>query len=294
MIGSGMHTDNYRRTDGIFTAAVEPAVNHKLDHVAFGVTHGRYCMQGMGDEPGIARKDHPLAVRKVCEDHHLRISQIDGSFPLMGFDSAVFSGQYVQQSIRCARGPGCPKADTTDCGKVYDKPRDAVFKQTVNHDEACLQWAGDSKTVIHAEPHGPYTGDIECMQKLFSRLESEYVCFGMDSGNIFIQGNDPLEFLKAMRKYITHVHIKDASEGLACVLRKNETGIAKSEAGIGEGVNAGNIKKCIVFLKETDWEGDVSTRCSGLDDTIAYKCCFLKKIVSMRFCSLDIKNMPKK
>ncbi len=121
MIGFGMYTENCRGTGGIVTAA-EPAVNHKLDHVAFGVTPGRHCIQGMGDEPGIARKDHPLTVRKVCEDHHLRISQIEGSFPLTGFDSAVFSGQYVQQSIRWARGPGCPKADTTDCRKAMTRP----------------------------------------------------------------------------------------------------------------------------------------------------------------------------
>lgn len=279
MINLGMHTDNWRSLSGSFMTAVESAVKHRLDHIEFGVIDGQYFIQAMGYEPGISLKENPMEIRKICEKNNLRISQIDGSYPIMGFNGAVFGVQYVQQSIRFASDLGCPKVDTTDSGKVYDMPREEVLKQTIRNYEECLKWAEDYKIIINVEPHGPYTGDIDFMQKLFSHFESEYLRFNMDTGNTFIQGNDPLEFLKAMRKYVTHSHIKDVSKELAAALRGEETGIAASEVAIGEGVNADNIKKCIEYLKETDWDGDISIECSGLDDKIASSVRFLRGII---------------
>ncbi len=172
-----------------------------------------------------------------------------------------------------------PKVDTTDSGRVYDMPKEEVLKQTIRNYQECLKWAEDYKIIINVEPHGPYTGDIDFMQKLLSHFESEYLRFNMDTGNTFIQGNDPLEFLKAMRKYVTHAHIKDVSAGLAAALRGEETGIACSEVAMGEGVNADNIKKCIQFLKETNWDGDISIECSGADEKIAFSVDFLRGII---------------
>ncbi len=279
MISLGMHTDNWRTLSGGFMAAIDSAVKHKLDHVEFGVIDGQYFIQAMGYEPGVSLKENPLAIRRICESNNLKISQIDGSYPMMGFDGAVFGVQYVQQSIRFASDLGCPKVDSTDSGKVYDMPKEEVLKQTIRNYEECLKWAEDFKIILNVEPHGPYTGDLDFMHKLFSHFESEYLRFNMDTGNTFIQGNDPLEFLKAMRKYVTHVHIKDVSKELAAMLRGEETGIACSEVAIGEGVNADNIKKCMQFLNETNWDGDVSIECSGLEDKIAYSVDFLRKII---------------
>lgn len=279
MIRLGMHTDNWRTLSGGFMAAVDSAVKYKLDHIEFGVIDGQYFIQAMGYEPGISLKQNPLEIRRICEERGLAISQIDGSYPMMGFDGAVFGVQYVQQSIRFARDLGCPKVDTTDSARVYDMPKEDVLKQTMRNYQECLKWAEDYKIIINVEPHGPYTGDIEFMTKLLGHFDSEYLRFNMDTGNTFIQGNDPLEFLKAMRKYVTHAHIKDVSAGLAAALRGEDTGIACSEVGIGEGVNADNIKKCLNYLAETNWNGDISIECSGLDDKIACSVGFLRGIL---------------
>jgi sugar phosphate isomerase/epimerase len=279
MIRLGMHTDNWRSVSGSFTAAIDSAAKYKLDHVEFGMIDGQYFIQAMGYEPSVTLRQNPLEIRKMCESRGLKISQIDGSYPMMGFDGAVYGVQYVQQCIRFARDLGCPKVDTTDSGRVYDMPREDVFKQTILNYQECLKWAEDYEIIINVEPHGPYTGDIDFMQKLFSHFESEYLRFNMDTGNTFIQGNDPLEFLKTLRKYVTHVHIKDVSAGLAAALRGEATGIGVSEVAIGEGVNADNIKKCIQFLKETKWDGDISIECSGTDDKIASSVKFLRGII---------------
>jgi len=279
MMRLGMHTDNWRTLSGSFMTAVDSAVKYKLDHIEFGVIDGQYFVQAMGYEPGISLKENPLKIRRICESRGLKISQIDGSYPMMGYDGAVFGVQYVQQSIRFASDLGCPKVDTTDSGRVYDIPREDVLKQTIRNYQECLKWAEDYETIINIEPHGPYTGDIDFMKKLFKHFESEYLRFNMDTGNTFIQGNDPPEFLKALRKYVTHVHIKDVSPSLAAAIHGEGTGIATSEVGIGEGVNAENIKKCLEYLKETNWDGDISIECSGTDDKIEYSVNFLRGII---------------
>ena len=118
------------------------------------------------------------------------------------------------------------------------------------------------------------------MNRLFEYFESEYLKFNMDTGNSFIAGLDPVEYLKIFRKYLSHAHIKDVSQGLAAAVRGEETGIATSEVPIGGGVNADNIKGCLEFLKETDWDGAISIECNGADHNIRQSVEFLRGLLA--------------
>ncbi len=101
---------------------------------------------------------------------------------------------------------------------------------------------------------------------LFQNFESEYLRCNFDTGNTFIAGHNPLDYLKAMRKYVSHCHIKDVSPALAAAVRGEETGIASSEVHVGGGVNADNIRACLEYLHQDGWEGVVSLECSGTDE----------------------------
>jgi sugar phosphate isomerase/epimerase len=280
MIELGLHTDNWRPLSGNFRIAAETAVKYGLKHIEFAAIHGQYFIQAMGYEPGISLQSNPRALRRYCEEKGLVVSQIDGSYPLMGPDGSAFGVQYVQQSIRFAAELACPMVDTID-GAVETEglTRDEVFRITCDNYRQCLSWAEDYGVIINVEPHGPYTTDAEFMQRLFSYFESEYLRFNFDTGNTFIAGKDPLEYLKTFRKYLSHAHIKDVSRELAEAVRGNETGIACSEVPIGGGVNAENIRKCIDYLKETEWSGVGSIECYGLDDNIRRSAEFLRGLI---------------
>ena len=101
----------------------------------------------------------------------------------------------------------------------------------------------------------------------------------MDLGNSFIAGNDPLEYLKRFRKYLRHVHIKDVSPQLAAAARGKDTGIGTSEVSIGAGANADNIKNCLQYLRETDWNGVGSIECYGSDENIRTSIEFLNGVI---------------
>lgn len=277
MIELGLHTDNWRPLSGSFQMAAETAVKYGLKHIEFAVIHGQYFIQAMGYEPGISLQSNPRALRRYCEQKGLMVSQIDGSYPLMGPDGSTFGVQYVQQSIRFAAELGCPMVDTVDGAlEIEGFTKDEVFAITCANYRQCLSWAEDYGVIINVEPHGPYTTDAEFMQKLFSHFESEYLRFNFDTGNTFISGKDPLEYLKIFRKYLSHAHIKDVSKELADAVRGEETGIACSMVPIGGGVNAENIKKCMEYLKKSDWSGVVSIECYGTDENIRKSAEFLR------------------
>jgi sugar phosphate isomerase/epimerase len=101
-----------------------------------------------------------------------------------------------------------------------------------------------------------------------------------DTGNTFISGLDPLDYLQRFRKYVSHAHVKDVSAGLAAAVRGEETGIACSEVPIGGGVNAENIKKCLRYLQQTDWDGVVSIECYGSDENIRKSVEYLRGILA--------------
>jgi sugar phosphate isomerase/epimerase len=171
--------------------------------------------------------------------------------------------------------------DTVDGAfEIEGYTRDEVFKITCENYRQCLSWAEDYKVILNVEPHGPYTNDGEFMLNLFSHFESEYLRCNFDTGNSFIAGKDPLEYLKQLRKYVSHCHIKDVSAGLAAAVRGEETGIACSEVPIGGGVNAENIKNCLQYLKDTHWDGVVSIECYGSDENIRKSAEFLRPLVA--------------
>ena len=89
-----------------------------------------------------------------------------------------------------------------------------------------------------------------------------------------------LEYLMRFRQYLSHAHVKDVSQELTAAARGEETGIACSEVPIGGGVNADNIKRCIAYLRETDWNGVLSVECYGSDQNIRASIEFLRGLLA--------------
>ncbi len=281
MIHLGMHTDNWRPLSGSFQTAVEAAVKHKLTHIEFGTIHGQYFVHGLGYEPSVSLLSNPRKLRKYLDGKGLEVSQIDAAYPLFGPDGSTFGVQYIQQAIRFAAEIRCPRVDTTDGAfKTEGYSDEEVFRIACENYRQCLSWAEDYGITINIETHGPYTTNAEFLERVFRHFESEHLGFNFDTGNTYISGNDPPEYLKRFRKYVNHCHIKDVSPALAAAVRGEETGIGCSEVPIGCGVNAENIKKCLAFLKQTGWEGVVSIECSGLDENIRQSIEFLRPLVA--------------
>jgi sugar phosphate isomerase/epimerase len=281
MIRLGLHTDNWRPLSTGFEAACQKIAATGLKHVEFAVMDGQNFIAALGYDPGVSLESNPRALRRFLEKLGLEVSQIDGSYPMMGPAGSAYGVHYVTQSIRFAAELGCPMVDTVD--GAFETPgltRKEVFRVTCDNYRQCLAWAEDYRVIINVEPHGPYTNDVEFMQKLFKTFESEWLRCNFDTGNTFIAGHDPLEYLQALRPYVVHCHIKDVSAELAAAVRGEETGIGSSIVPVGGGVNAENIRRCLEYLHATRWDGVVSIECHGSDENTAASVAWMKSAVA--------------
>lgn len=281
MIHIGLHTDNWRPLSQSFEAACEKIAALGVTHLEFAVIHGQNFIQALGYDPGVSLQSNPRALRKYLDKLGLQVSQIDGSYPMMGPNGSAFGVQYVQQSIRFAAEIGCPMVDTVDGAfEIPGLSLDEIFRITCDNYRQCLSWAEDYDVIINVETHGPYTSNEEFMLRLFETFDSPYLRFNFDTGNTFIAGKDPLAFCQTFRKYLTHCHIKDVSPALAAAVRGEETGIGSSEVPVGGGVNADNIRAVIRYLQETNWDGAVSIECSGTDENTRQSLEFMRAVVA--------------
>ncbi|OHB78403.1 MAG: hypothetical protein A2W31_11350 [Planctomycetes bacterium RBG_16_64_10] len=275
-----MHTDNWRQLSGNFHTAVDTAVKYGLAHIEFGLIHGQYFVHGLGYDPAVSLQSNPRALKRYLDGKGLKVSQIDAAYPMMGPEGSCFGVPYVQQAIRFAADVGCPIVDTTDgATKPEGYSDEELFRITCENYKQCLPWAEDYDVIINIETHGPLTNNGAFMERLFAHFDSDHLGFNFDTGNSFISGNDPLEYLKRFSGRLTHAHIKDVSQQLTAAARGEDTGIACSEVPVGGGVNAGNIARCIEYLKDIQWRGVVSIECYGTDDNIRRSVEFLRGLI---------------
>ena len=134
--------------------------------------------------------------------------------------------------------------------------------------------------MLNIETHGPYTNNGDFVEKLFTYFDSPHLGMNFDTGNSFIAGNDPLEYLQRFRPYVNHLHIKDVSAELAAAVRGEETGIACSQVPIGGGANAENIRKCVEYLRETNFSGVLSIECYGTEENIASSVNYVRELLN--------------
>ncbi len=264
MIKLGMHVDNWRHCDVSYEVPCEFARDNGMEYVEFGTIDGDYFIQALGYNPHIPLHSDPLKLKEYLDSMGLKVSQLDAAYPMSCPEGQHRGIGYTTRAIQFAKALDCPCVDTTDGGRkpegYTDKEVMGLIKQ---YYRVVLEWAERYDIIINIEPHGPYTTDPDMMEQILDCSDSPLLRLNFDTGNSFIAGQDPVEFLRRFRHKLSHCHIKDVSEELARAVRGGETGIASSVVAIGEGVNADNISGCIELLKEIDWDGVLSIECEA-------------------------------
>jgi len=264
MIRLGMHVDNWRHCDVSYEVPCEFARDNGMEYVEFGTIDGDYFIQALGYNPHIPLHSDPLKLKEYLDSMGLKVSQLDAAYPMSCPEGQSRGIGYTTRAIQFAKALDCPCVDTTDGGRKPDGYTDKeVMVLMKQYYRVVLEWAERYDIIINIEPHGPYTTDPNTMEQILEFSDSPLLRMNFDTGNSFIAGQDPVEFLRRFRHKVSHCHIKDVSEELAKAVRGGETGIASSVVAIGEGVNADNIAGCIELLKEINWDGVLSIECEA-------------------------------
>ena len=260
MIKIGINTDNWRHADKPVDYCFAKIAQQGVEYCELEAVGGTEFFTGLGFAPFIPLDSDPLELRKKLDQYGLKVSEFDVSFPINRWECIDF----IRRGIIFAGLLGCPSVDTTDGQSKLPGLSDKEQLDRIRYHLAqCVPFAENHKVVLNVEPHGPFTNNVEFLLGIVESFQSEYVQINFDTGNTFIAGNDPLTFLKGVRKYVNHVHVKDVSKALAEAVRGKETGISASVVPIGQGVNAPNIAACIQYLKQTNWDGVFSIESDG-------------------------------
>ena len=260
----GFHTDAFNSAYFSFEKCLDWAQRSGVHYIECGLIDGVSWANGLGYYPHISLYEDPVLLRRKMEGYGVQFSQVDAAYPLSGKDGPIRGVPYVMHAIQWAAQVGCPRVDTTD--GLHAPPglsdREAMDLMKRSY-EQILEIAEAHRIVVNIEPHGYFTTKPESMARMLQFVESPYLRMNMDTGNTFIAGQDPVAFLERFVDRVSHIHVKDVSETLAAATRGKQAGIAVSHCALGEGVNAGNIKKCLALLRDRRYDGVLSIECEG-------------------------------
>jgi inosose dehydratase len=260
----GFHTDAFNSSYLSFEGCLAWAQRNGVHFIECGVIDGVSWIHGLGYQPHVALYEDPELLRRKMEGYGVRFSQIDAAYPLSGSDGPLRGVPYVLNAIRWARLAGCPRVATTD---GLHKPKGLADGEAMDLMKRSygqiVEVAEAHGVIVTIEVHGYFTTNPDRMAEMLAFCDSPNLRMNMDTGNTFIAGRDPVEFLRRMRAKVEHVHVKDVSESLAAAARGEQTGIAVSQCAIGDGVNAANIRKCLEMLRDQGYDGVLSMECEG-------------------------------
>lgn len=260
----GFHTDAFNSSYKSFEGCLQWAQRNDVHFIECGLIDGVSWIHGLGYQPHVALYEDPVLLRRKMDGYGVRFSQVDAAFPLSGKDGPLRGVPYVLKSIAWAAQIGCPNVDTTDGLHAPAGLSDAQALDLMKGEyEQIIEVAAAHEVIVNIEPHGYFTTKPDMMAKMLGFCDSPWLRMNMDTGNTFIAGQDPVEFLRRFIDRVSHVHVKDVSESLAAATRGNQTGIAVSQCALGDGVNADNIRRCLRLLHEHGYAGVLSIECEG-------------------------------
>ena len=104
------------------------------------------------------------------------------------------------------------------------------------------------------------------MQRLFKHFDSEYLRCNFDTGNTFIAGHDPLEYLKALRKYIVALPHQGRQPGAGGGGARRGDGHRQLEVPVGRRRERREHPPVPRLPEPNRWDGAVSIECNGTDE----------------------------
>ena len=212
---------------------------------------------------------HPKTIRRMAENAGITLTSVCAHANLLDPASPDRYGTTeIIKAIRLANLLGIKHVITTE-GDPKTRfgenltPDQRIFSICEKLYEP-LQWAAELDVELLIEPHGIVTDTIDGMSEILNTLACEKnlgIC--LDTGNSWLGGTDPLDFVKEFGPRIKHVHWKDMPEDM---IEKRGTmfGCGMAVIPLGDGVVA--IEKIAKELVSIGFDGYTTLEIAGPDN----------------------------
>ena len=256
----GIHTDNYRLESKSLEYSLDSISKIGAEYTEINTLWGFDFFEGLHFIPNVSLYEDPFAIRDLVEKRGLKVSCIDAHYPLWSYRCI----EYMRMAILFADQMGVDAIATTDSDKLpAGLTENEAFAIIKYHLGEVLKFADRHKIAVCLEPHGQLTNHPEKMKKLVTCHKSDYLKINFDTGNSYVAGWQPQDFLQQVIDKVHHCHVKDVAPEVSEARRGEDTGIISSAVYVGEGINAQNIVECLKIFKKHNFKGVLCVECHG-------------------------------
>ena len=234
---------------------------------------------GFGFTSVASLDDNPYNLKRMFDNAGLSISTVCAHSLLLDPSAPWRYGtSQIIKAVRLAGSLGIKHVVTTEgeahteFGKKLSEDQ-AIFSITEKLYEP-LRIAEDFGVKIVFEPHGPISTSIRATEKILNACNSNALALNLDTGNLWLGGGDPVEYVKKFGKLIEHVHWKDLPADMESQ-RGKIFGTGMAVIPLGTGVI--QIKETFNELVKVGFEGYSTFEIAG-EEAVKESHAYLKKL----------------
>jgi len=255
----GVNMEFVRHADKSFEWGVEKAAELGYEYIEPWVHWGRELLSEAGYYQSVSLLDDPYRVKRACEKAGVKLSGLSSHTPLC---KPEVSTEYLKQSIRFAAECGAPVVNTDEGPKPAwtTEEEDHVLMRYVLKEASAV--AESHGILIGIEPHQQYSQHPEGLDRIYELVDSDAIGINFDTGNSYLCGHDPIEWLGRVKDRLVHLHAKDISVQQSEDERGKVTG---TPAGCACGDGVIDWKKVIEVCKDAPRDIVLSVECGTVE-----------------------------
>ncbi len=228
----GINLEFVRHQDKPFEWGVDKAAEIGYEFVEPMVHWGRELLSEAGYFHSVSMLDDPFRIKNACDNAGVKLSGLSTHTPLC---KPEISCEYLKQAIRFAAEIGAPVVNTDEGPKSEwtTADEDHVLMKYVLKEASKVAEPRGIK--IGLEMHQQYSKTPVGFEKIINLVNSPSIGINFDTGNSYLAGEDPYEWLKDCLDRLVHLHAKDIAIEQSEAERGKVTGTPVGCA-CGEGV----------------------------------------------------------
>ena len=201
----------------------------------------------------------PVRVKNFMDEFGLKFSAFDVHTSLLLPQIGV---PYLLKAIDFARDVNCPIV-MSDEGPLPDgwMSMEKAFDIMCLSLEVVIKHAQEKGIKMAIELHNALTAKPEYLLKLLNKFSPDEIGVNFDTGNSFLAGNDPVEYLRQVADRVIHVHVKDIPES-----QLHERGkVTGTRVGVAAGDGVIDLCGIVKALTSVGYNGVLSVECDTLE-----------------------------
>jgi len=222
-----------------------------------------------GFAASVSLDSHPARIRDMARAAGITLTSFCAHANLLDAASPdVYGTAQIIKAVRLAALLGLRDVITTEGDPKTDfghrlTPAQRIFS-IVEKLQAPVAWAEELGVRLLLEPHGIVTDSVQGMGDVLTELgHEETVGICLDTGNSWLGGSEPLDFVKTFGARIHHVHWKDMSAEWQDK-RGTVYGCGMAAIPLGDGVI--DLPPIVRALRDGGFDGATTLEIAGADN----------------------------